>query len=452
MSSNTLVKTILESIKEEATSSEKGFVSTALSTLREFSTVCSNTLNMQQVEVQQSLLFASCAPTIECKEDELFYAFFIRDLFVDGKCYGMVNEDPLNALVLLGGAYQIINKRSSDDPTYYKLVEVGLDLLLLQATALFTIKEYPLAKLSLTTILEVAAGVDELGKKCSASTDKVNLDISIRAAPSAWMMACIFRRENDINGVSVSLNLADELYGNVLNKEDNLIIRQVHASALMGYSEVLTIMEQYVKAADVLDKAILVATIGLSKSTATAAQAYIASSAYHKRAEIYSLSSEWDRALECFQEAVSWCAVSTSRAPLNTFYEDRRTEYMNELGILYGIRGNLIEAQEVFLNTIKRRRVLAAQAEQHKSGLVAVLNNMSTLMSRYGNLDVAKEYLKESIDVVDAMTDSFFIADKQDLRQSLASTLQAIENTQKEQEYTLWRPIWKASQESPLPN
>ena len=167
------------------------------------------------------------------------------------------------------------------------------------------------------------------------------------------------------------------------------------------------------------------------------------------------MTDEWKKAFESFTEAIRWIVKATELAPTNTHYEERHAQYLNELGILHGVRGDLVNAQKVFLKAISRNRALIVHSERYKSSLVSSLNNMSILMNRYGKHHVAKHYLQESIEVIDGMVDSYTEMNREEMRASLTETIASLETVMKERKGASWRPIWnpeQSSYSSTLPN
>ena len=124
---------------------------------------------------------------------------------------------------------------------------------------------------------------------------------------------------------------------------------------------------------------------------------------------------------------------------------------MNGMGVIYGMAGNLPEAQKMFLKSIDVRRKLAEKSEQYKTSLASTLNNMAILMRKYGNNQVAKAYVLESINVLDSITDTSFVG-YDGFRMMLVDGLESIEKEIKTQSLASWRPIWNPSPSSSGPN
>jgi len=452
MTTDTLLQTILVDLqrKLEAEGAEEArYVAVALATLEEFVGICQKMTNFNE-DLGLVLTFNNATPVGLRAEDTIPYVLYVHKLFSEGECYGMMQEDPLSSLVLLGSAFRLVKDASAADCTNYALVTWGLDFLLYQALALQKMNQNELAKQHLKTILEVASDMESLTNTYNVQDPyEILVDVAARAAPSAWLISRILYVEDDLTLSKEALERASKLYEQVVPKFSSK--RNGCVAVLLGFAEVLATEDRMVSCAHVLDKAIKVAT-KLLKTDVTASKAFMASVAYHRRGELCAMADEWDGAFKYFEKSLTWISTATKKAPNNTHYKDRHAEYLNELGILHGVRGDIISAQKVFLDAINRQRILVGQSEKYKSGLVAVLNNMSILMNRYGNLPVAKHYLQESIEVVDGMKDSYNKADREDMRTTLTMTLESLEKLMRERKTLPWRPIWNPDQSSSLPN
>lgn len=425
------------------------YVSVAIATLNEFEEISTG---MRQSKQTSDLLyiFTNYPPEGLREEDELQYSLFIKQLFLEKECYGMVYEDPMASLALLGGAFQILKKHTDIDNAPFHYVEAGLDFLFHIALALNTMKEYKFAQHNLISILDVAAGVEAFKKTYETDDpDYVELRITKRAAPSAWLLARIFHDDEDEPRVGAAVGLADELYSTLVKSHKLNSID--HVAALLGYAEVLMMRDKHRKCIQMVEEAIHRVTT-IPKRKITAKGAFLASVAFHKKAELYSVAESWDDARENFHYAMKWCSVAMDKVPLNTYFQDQHTNYMNELGIVHGVQGNLVEAQETFRRAITRSRKLAEQSDQHKSSLVAALSNMSVLMNRYGNLVVAKRYVEESLEVVESMeTDDVtapFATGRSELHEALTMSLNHIQEEMLKQKLAGWRPLWNSAPSS----
>jgi len=449
---DTIVKNILVDLKKrpEAVSAEEAqYTSVALATLQEFTDICKNMTSFNE-DVELVLVFNNAPPVGLQEGEEEAYAEYVHKLFCEGSCYGMAEQDPLSTLVLLGGVFRIVRTISEADPDNYKLVSIGLDLLLFQAIALRNMKEAALAKRNLLTILEVASDMENLQAKYTVRDPRDMLvDVASRAAPSAWLLSCILHEDDDDKAAHEYLVLASSMYAQIVNSR--AVKHSSNVAALIGFAETLAMQDKMVSCVRVLDKAIKNSK-KLLKKEVTPYNAFLASVAYHRRGELYAIIDEWNMAFENFTEAIKWIVKATEIAPINTHYEERYTQYLNELGILHGVRGDLVNAQKVFLKAINHNRALIVHSEKYKSSLVSTLNNMSILMHRYGRHHVAKYYLQESIEVIDGMADAYTEMNREEMRDSLTETMKSLDALMRERKSAAWRPVWNPEQSSYSPS
>ena len=445
---DTLVKNILLDLKkrlEAEDTDDAQYATVALDTLQEFIDICRNMTSFNE-DIELVRVFNNAAPVGLQEADRAAYILFIHNLFCEGDCYGMVQEDPLGSLVLLGGAFQLVRTISEGDTSDYRLVRVGLDFLLQQALALHRMNEPKLAKRSLLTILEVSSDMDGLQERYSVQDPhEILVDVVVRAAPSAWLLSQIFHAEDDEDAAEENLRLAAQMYEQLVNQ---LAGKQAcRVAAFLGYAEVLAIQDRLVSCRRMLDKAAKLSK-KLLKKEPTASMAFMAAVAHHRRGEIYAMAGEWTLGLEDFNKAIKWIVKASNLAPANTHYEDRYIQYLNELGVLHGVRGDFVSSQEIFLKAISYNRVLTTHSEKYKSTLITTLNNMSILMNRFGHFHVAKHYLQESIEVIDGMGDAYTGMDRANMREFLTDTLESLEELMKQRKNAAWRPIWNPDQVS----
>jgi tetratricopeptide (TPR) repeat protein len=373
--------------------------------------------------------------------ERLPYALFIHKMFLYSDCYGMVHEDPINSIVLLNGALSIVKSYAT---TEEHLVPVSLDLLLQQAIAYQAARSNRLAKKAARMIIEVASEVEsarkQVGKKDREIADNLMADIQMRAAPSAWILYHLLKGENEGSSHD-ALKLSSELYESLFTSKLIPKVGLEWIGVLIGYAEALIVQESIDKSMRLLKRATKLAESELQDSFSIA-YAFVAAAAYHKQAEIYAMSANWGKVQDCFEHALHWCSRAIEEVPCNTHLEDRYTEYLNELAIMYGISGNLPKAQDLFITTIGRRRKLASMSEQYKTGLASTLNNMSILMRTFGNDIVAKEYIRESIEILSNLESEYELDGMEEMRSALTDGLNSIERSIKNRKLSSWRPLW----------
>ena len=446
-----LIKNVLSSLltsSDPVTVQKSRYVEIAISLLDEFSLLYAATQSGSDGSAWLTSIDSSDTLTA-C--ERLPYALFVHRLFLHGECYGMVHEDPANALVILSSATTALSVYLEEE---VELIAVHLDLLLYKATAYKKLGEFTLAKRTLRRIIELGAEVDSsyrnLEVGAARSAKEVAVDIQSRAAPSAWILAHMLKNEDEDESADNALKLAHTLYEEIL--ENKLFPSKgiERVTALLGLAETSMAKELMDKSMLALKRATKVAEKDLAKKY-SAAYAFVASTAYHKRAEVYAISYSWKKATDCFARAMYWCEKAIATSPGNTHYEDTYPDYMNGMGVIYGMAGNLPEAQKMFLKSIDVRRKLAEKSEQYKTSLASTLNNMAILMRKYGNNQVAKAYVLESINVLDSITDTSFVG-YDGFRMMLVDGLESIEKEIKTQSLASWRPIWNPSPSSSGPN
>ncbi len=339
------------------------------------------------------------------------YAHFVYDLMKAGSFHGMAHEDPLGANVLIGSALALF-RRLVVEGKQPALLPKALDLMLLQSVAYMGAGARDIARLQLLSIVDLTANVQgEIPETAplvpQVEAAKFMSDILLRAAPAAFMLSDIFKFENDPKRANASMLLAKTLFDEVLQKGEGGFpgTRVDKVVAMMALSELSLHQGEKIDGIDTLDRAIWMANADEAlKDTTQSAYQYVVSVANQRRAQIFMVQEELEAALDHYLVAVQLAKQAFDCEVLNTHYHEHYASLLNELGILYGVQGNLVNAQEVFLLSIDERRLLVAQSDQYNEGLVACLNNMSTLMRRHNKNDVALVYLQDALQIAEEGT------------------------------------------------
>ena len=341
------------------------------------------------------------------KTDYEGYANFVYDLMKAGPLYGMAHEDPLGVNVLVGGALSLYRKLVIEQ-NQHTLLPKTLDLMLLQSVAYMNAGARDLARMQLMSIVDLTADIqeddsDRLLTLLRTDNGSISRDILIRAAPAAFMLSSIFKYEQDEKRANASMLLAKTLFSEALEKGEAGFPgnRTEMLMAMLALSELALYQGEKMEGLDTLDRAIWIVNDDKDVAAKDGVYFYVVSVANQRRAQIFMVQEDLDSAQEHYSAAVSYARMAYESSPVNIHYHDHYAGLLNELGILYGVRGDLLRAQDTFLLAIDERKVLTAQSNQYNEQLVACLNNMSTLMRNHNNREVALVYLEEALEVAE---------------------------------------------------
>lgn len=385
------------------------YAQAAIEQITTFDTLCAK--KDWSVGIEDVFQLATAPPDSLRTADQEGYAHFVHDLMKSGPFHGMAHEDPLGANVLIGSALALFRQLVVEGKQS-ALLPKALDLMLLQSVAYMGAGARDIARLQLLSIVDLTAdvqgeepAVEPLVPQSEAA--QFMSDILLRAAPAAFMLSDIFKFEHDDKRANASMLLAKTLFSEMLDKGENAFpgTRTDMITAMMALSELSMHQGEKIDALDTLDRAIWMANADedLHKAGQSAYQ-YVVSVANQRRAQIFMVQEELEAALDHYQASVQLAKLAFDHELLNTHYHEHYASVLNEVGILYGVQGNLIHAQDTFLLAIDERKLLVKKSNQYNEGLVACLNNMSTLMRRHNKNDVALVYLQDALQIVEEGT------------------------------------------------
>ncbi len=404
-----MIKNALNLLSSEWKSSDPKravYAMAALEQIDSFDSLCASkrwTTGIEEVFQQ-----ATAPPGLLRKKDREGYAHFIYNLMKSGAFHGMAHEDPLGANVLIGSALSLFRKLIVEG-NQSSLLPKALDLMLLQSIAYIGAGARDIARMQLMSIVDLTADAqtdsdDSLFRVAKTESDRLMNDILLRAAPAAFMLGDLFKYDNDEKRADASLLLAKALFNEVLEKGEKEFpgSRTELITAMMALSELALHQGDKAEGLDTLDRALwIVDADDALDADDQSAYRYVVSVANQRRAQLFMVQEDLDSALEHYETALSFAKSAFSTTPINTHYHDHYAALLNEVGILYGVQGNLVKSQDTFLLAIEERRVLVDLSPQYSEALVAALNNMATLMRKHNNKEVALVYLKDAIDIAE---------------------------------------------------
>lgn len=361
------------------------------------------------VGVEKLLAMATDPPSGLPEAEEEGYAMFVHQTMKIGDCHGMAHEDPIGANAVIGGALGLYRKLIVERRRQ-ELLPHALDLMLLQGVAYMVAGVRDIARMQFLSIIDLTASeasAQDRPTDMSLPADVVNSlqdEVVLRAAPSAFMLAEIFREEDDNERAESSMELAHMFFAAALAKGDEGFIgsKVDLITAKLAQSELLTQKDGYWTGADALDDVIALVEADLDENDPYPAYCFLISVVMQRRAQLFAMDGTWDPATYFYERACRYAVDAIRDNPTNTHYLDHYTDLLNELGIFYGVRENPIKAQGVFLTAIEKKRELVERSKKYEMGLATCINNLSTLMRTFGKPEVALPYLEEAASMLDA--------------------------------------------------
>lgn len=353
-------------------------------------------------ELVDLIMSVNVVPEEIGQEEQEGYALFIHKIFKEGECHEMAQEDPLAASILMNGALHALKKSVIDDGKFLLLPQ-AIDLMMLGTMAQLIGGSKDIARLQLVTLLDVAINDDVVEAFGHHVPEAMKGVLPARVLPKLITLADLFQGGEGEEAVML-FTAAHSLLKKML--EDRLQYPGTSAEyvgALVALADFYMAADAQQRAFDMVYKAIDVIDEDLKYISFSAAYCYSAALVYQKRAEMAIMEDSFDGAQGFLRKGVEFINQAIKSRPTNTHYEDLRAEILNQLGIVYGMEGNIPKAQNVFLETIDCRRRMVEQSEQYKVGLIGALNNMATLLARFGNFKAALVYGDECLEIMESI-------------------------------------------------
>jgi len=442
-----LIRTSLEKILKDAleTDAERAkFASVAIEQLNKFDSASEG--KDWEERAQELASIATVKPPELEETDNEGYARFVHHLVKFGECFGMFMDDPVGSHVLIGGALSVM-RDIAVEKNKVEWLPKALDLIMLQSVAQLRAGLGTMAQIQLSTILELvaltASDAEALKLHGIRSEDIGDLqnDIALRAAPSALVLAEIFRQENDRSKELASRDLAKVLLAELIAEKDgpfpgNILDR---ASAMITLAELHITADELNRAAALLDSTMnFLDAAEKDEGGTVGVREYFFSCAHQRRAELYAVAENWPLAIAHYKQSVKFIRRSISSNTLNSHYLDHRADLLNELGILYGMSGDFLTSQSTLIEAIDRKRALSEKSNRYRAGLIACLHNMSILMRKMGKHEVAFAYLEEALEEIDNLPGEH-ISGYEDIRGTVSKGMEIMKHIHKErQEMNPW--------------
>lgn len=406
METNKLIKNALDRLCSEWKKSDPKRAVYALAALEQIDTFDSLCQRKDwSTGVEDVFQMATRPPELLREKDHEGYAHFVYGLMKDGPFYGMAHEDPLGANVLVGSALSLFRKFVVEEDQR-TLLPKALDLMLLQSVAYMQAGARDLARMQLMSIVDLTTDVqngdsDQILQMARSEAEKLTQDIVLRAAPAALMLSSIFRYESDEKRAEAASALSQRLFQEVLEQKEPFPgSRNEKLMAMLSCSELSLHQGEKVEALDMLDRVVLLTdTDAALLEEGSAIYQYVVSVANQRRAHIYMVQEEWESAQHHYNAALELAKRAHEEVGINVHFHDHYAALLNEVGICYGVQGDLLGAQDKFLQAIEERKDLVDKSDHYTEQLVAYLNNMATLMRKHNKKEVAAVYLQDAIDV-----------------------------------------------------
>jgi tetratricopeptide (TPR) repeat protein len=402
-----LIRTSLEAVCKKSVGVDDRLAKYAQAALHQLDEIREVIHDADNVAKLAELLIAenSCIPKGLSKDEQEDYALFIHKLFKEGECHEMVHEDPLAASILANGAITALKKAVIDNGKYLLLPQ-AIDLMMLGTIAQLLYGSKDIARIQLSSLLNVAVNDDVIEAFGHSVPEAMKGILPARVLPNLIALSDIFTTDEEEGKKRrvIMLTAAQALLGEMTETRELYPGTPAeYIRALLSLADFYMSAEVQQKAFDMVYKAIDIIEDDLKHSSFSTAYCFSAALAYQKRAEIAILKDDYAEAESFLDKAIEFVDQALRSHPTNTHYEDFRSEALNQLGIVYGMQGNIPAAQNILLEVVECRRGMAQKSEQYKIGLISALNNMTTLLARFGNLKVALAYGDECLEVAEGL-------------------------------------------------